>query len=68
VQPKNKFVQLLMPNKDFRKYNKGDSSLPMKAKGKTPLFFIFLLRREILEEVKKNLYIFGGGGNFEKIL
>jgi hypothetical protein len=27
---------------------------------------IFLLRWEILEEVKKNLYIFGGGGEFWK--
>jgi len=25
-----------------------------------------LLRREILEEVKKKLYIFGGGGEFGK--
>ncbi len=59
-----------MPNKDLRKYNTGASSLPMKAKGKTPLFFHFfahfLLRQEILEEVKKNLYIFGGGGEFGK--
>jgi hypothetical protein len=87
-----------MPNKDLRKYNKGASSLPMKAEGasslpmkaegasslpmkaegasslpmkaegEAPLFFHFfahfLLRREILEEVKKNLYIFGGGGEF----
>jgi hypothetical protein len=59
-----------MPNKDLRKYNKGASSLPMKAEGEAPLFFHFfahfLLRREILEEVKKNLYIFGGGGEFGK--
>jgi hypothetical protein len=44
-----------MPNKDLRKYNKGASSLPMKAEGKAPLFFHFfahfLLRQEILEEV-----------------
>jgi hypothetical protein len=61
-----------MPNKNLRKYNKGANSLPMKVEGKAPLFFHFfahfLLRREILEEVKK-IYIFlGEGGNFEKIL
>ncbi len=62
-----------MPNKDLKKYNKGVGSLPMKAEGEAPLFFKkiahFLLRWEILEEVKKNLYIFGGGGgDFLKIL
>ncbi len=59
-----------MPNKDLKKYNKGASSLTMKAEGEAPLFFHFfahfLLRREILEEVKKILYIFGGGGEFGK--
>jgi hypothetical protein len=64
-----------MPNKNLRKYNKSASSLPMKAEGaifllmkaegEALLFFHFfahfLLRQEILEEVKKNLYIFGGG-------
>jgi hypothetical protein len=61
VQPKQIFVQLLMLKKDLKKYNKGASSLPMKPEGEAPLFFLFfahfLLRREILEEVKKNLYI-----------
>jgi hypothetical protein len=57
-----------MPNKNLRKYNKGASSLPMKVEGEAPPFFNFfahfLLRREILEEVKINIYIFGGGGEF----
>ncbi len=26
-----------MPNKDLKKYNKGASSLPMKAEGEAPL-------------------------------
>jgi hypothetical protein len=46
----------------------------MEGKGKVYIFEghqglvagHFLLRREILEEVKKNLYIFGGGGEFGK--
>jgi hypothetical protein len=61
-----------MPNKDLRKYNKGANFLPMKAEGEALFFFHFfahfLLRREILEEVKKFYIFLGEGGNFEKIL
>jgi hypothetical protein len=67
MQPKKKFVRLFMPNKDLKKYDKGTNFLPMKAEGKARLSFIFLciflLYKEILEEVK-NLYIFGGRGEF----
>ncbi len=30
-----------MQKKDLKKYNKGASSLPMKAEGEAPLFFHF---------------------------
>jgi hypothetical protein len=57
-----------MPNKDLRKYNKGTSSLPMKAVGEAPLFFSFFCAFFVaLRNIggrKKNLYIFGGGGEF----
>jgi hypothetical protein len=72
MQSKKSFAQPLMPNKDFKKYNKGTTSLAMKVEGKATLFFHFfahfLLRQKILEFFFLNLYIFGGGGNFEKIL
>jgi len=60
-----------MPNKDLKKYNKGASSLPMKVEGEAPLFFHFfaqfLLRRKILEEVKKkSIYFWGRGGIWKK--
>jgi hypothetical protein len=71
MQPKKIFVRLLMPNKDLGKYDKGASSLPMKAKGKAPFFFLFfahfLLHQEILEEVKnKIIYFWGRGGILKK--
>jgi hypothetical protein len=54
-----------MPNKDFTKYNKGTSSLPMKAKGKPPLspqffsfFCAFFVMPKIIGGSKKKLYIF----------
>jgi hypothetical protein len=61
-----------MPNKDLGKYNKGASSLPMKAKGKAPFFFHFFVHFFVAPRNiggSKNIYIFlGEGGNFEKIL
>jgi hypothetical protein len=56
-----------MPNKDLRKYNKGASSLPMKAEGEPPFFSFFcafFAAPRNIRGSKKNLYIFGGGGEF----
>jgi hypothetical protein len=55
-----------MPNKDLRKYNKGDSFLPMKAEGEAPLFLKIFAAPRNIGGSKKNLYIFGGGGGIFK--
>jgi hypothetical protein len=69
MQPKKSFVRLLMPNKDFRKYNKGASSLPMKVEGEAHWFLFFAHFFAVLKNIEEffsKIYIFlREGGNFE---